>query len=156
MFRINRFKGILSDKHTDMLVQRTRWLFQLERDWLVALVNVLAFTIKNVIIGEYLVETRKTPFNISPSTGKSGSGGVMFQRDIWSSQAVLSNGKWRVQDCWQDSVTSWYVAVAKAFLPLALKTTVEFNFADGHGLRLLGRISLFNTVERCTWSQPVW
>ena len=66
---------------------------------------------KNVITKENFVYTPKTPLNISPSTGKTISGGLMGERENWSDNAIFPDGEYKIVG---DVVTRLHVTVAKA------------------------------------------
>ena len=69
-------------------------LIQLDGDWRVAVAEIIFPTsIKNVTTKEYFVYTSKTPFNSSPSAGKTNSGGVMVEREDWSNNATITDGE---------------------------------------------------------------
>ena len=132
---VARFRNVLAEP------------LKLEGDCRVALAEIISRTrIKNVTTKEYFVYTPKTPFNSSPSTGKTNSGGVMVEREVWSNNAIFPHGEYKTV---KDVVTRLHVAVAKSTRLIVTSSTeedsVDFNFADGYGVSLHDR-SLFDVL----------
>ena len=112
-----------------------------------ALAEIISPTgIKNVNTKEYFVYTPKTPFNSSPSAGKTNSGGVMVELEDCSNNATFPDGEHKTV---KDVVTPLPVAVAESTRLIVTSSTeedsVEFNFADGYGIGLHDR-SLFDLL----------
>ena len=88
---------------------------------------------------EYFVCTPKTPFNNSPSSGNTTSGGVMVEHEE-SNNATFCDGEYKIV---KDVVARSHVAVAKSTRPIVNSSTEEggaqFNFADGYGISLHDR-----------------
>ena len=103
-------------------------------------------SIKVVTTKEYFVYTTKTPFNSSPSAGKTNSGGVMVEREDWSNNAIFPDGEYKTV---KDVVTRLHVVFAKSTRLIVTSSTeedsVDFNFADGNGISLHDR-SLFDVL----------
>ena len=109
---------------------------QVEGEWRVVLAEIFSTIIKNVATKEYFVYTPETPFNSSPSTGKTNSAGIMVEREAWSNNAIFPDGEYKtVKD-----VMQLHVAVATSTMVFVTFNTeedsVEFNFAHGHGISL--------------------